>query len=68
MAAVMNGTLPLPDAFSSYLAEAQAKITELNTRTLLLLLVNVPVLAIVLNVVRQLVSAKAHRTREFRDS
>jgi hypothetical protein len=68
MSAVLNGSLPLPDAFSSYLAEAQAKVTELNTRTLILLLVNVPVLAIVLNVVRQLVSTRVNLSRELRSS
>ncbi|KAF9448648.1 lanosterol 14-alpha-demethylase [Macrolepiota fuliginosa MF-IS2] len=48
-----NGTIPFSDAWSGYLAHAQAQIGPVNTRLLLLLLVNVPILAILLNVVRQ---------------
>ncbi|KAJ2926833.1 hypothetical protein H1R20_g10257, partial [Candolleomyces eurysporus] len=50
-----NTSLPLSDAWSGYLAEAQAQITTLNTRAVLLLLVNIPVLAIAVNVLRQLI-------------
>ena len=56
-----NTSLPLSDAWSGYLAEAQAQITTLNTRAVLLLLVNIPVLAIAVNVLRQLVSGLTRR-------
>lgn len=55
MSVVANGTIPLSDVWSGYLAHAQAQLGGLNPRLVLLLLVNVPVLAIVLNVLRQLV-------------
>ena len=51
-----NSSLPISGVWSDYLAEAQAQVTALNTRAILLLLVNIPVLAIALNVIRQLVS------------
>ncbi|KAF5342001.1 hypothetical protein D9611_001447 [Ephemerocybe angulata] len=54
-AATLNGSLPLSDAWSGYLADAQAQITGLNARAVILLLVNIPVLAIFLNVVGQLI-------------
>lgn len=55
MSVVANGTIPLSDAWSGYLAHAQAQLSPLNTKLVLLFFVNVPILAIVLNVLRQLV-------------
>lgn len=50
----MNSTIPLtmPDAWSGYLAQAQEMA---STRGILLELINVPVLAVVVNVLWQLV-------------
>ncbi|KAF9071065.1 cytochrome P450 [Rhodocollybia butyracea] len=47
-----GGVLPIPDAWSGYLAQAQEMAT---TRVILFALVNIPLLAIVLNVLRQLI-------------
>lgn len=55
MSIVANGTVPLSDAWSGYLANAQAQLVATNTRAILLLLVNIPILAVVVNVMRQLV-------------
>ncbi|KAE9399093.1 lanosterol 14-alpha-demethylase [Gymnopus androsaceus JB14] len=51
----MNSTIPItvPDAWSGYLAQAQE--ISLTPTVILLALVNVPLLAIVLNVLRQLI-------------
>ncbi|KAF6764330.1 lanosterol 14-alpha-demethylase [Ephemerocybe angulata] len=49
----LNASLPL--AGSGYSAEAHAQISGMAARTVILLLVNIPVLAILLNVARQLV-------------
>ncbi|KAH6909179.1 lanosterol 14-alpha-demethylase [Coprinopsis sp. MPI-PUGE-AT-0042] len=52
----LNGTLPLSgDAWSGFLAQAKQQVSAVESRTLLLLLINAPVFAILLNVVRQLV-------------
>jgi sterol 14-demethylase len=56
MSIVVNDTAPFSDAWAGYLAHAQANLPPLNTRAILLLLVNAPLLAIVLNILRQLVS------------
>ncbi|KAF5329994.1 hypothetical protein D9611_010426 [Ephemerocybe angulata] len=49
----LNASLPL--AGSGYPAEAHAQISGMSARTVILLLINIPVLAILLNVARQLV-------------
>ncbi|KAF5382080.1 hypothetical protein D9615_004422 [Tricholomella constricta] len=54
-AAPLNGTLPFQDVWSAYLADAQAYIPQSNSRFALLLLVNVPVIAIVLNALWQVI-------------
>ncbi|KXN88639.1 Lanosterol 14-alpha demethylase [Leucoagaricus sp. SymC.cos] len=55
MSSVVNGTIPLSDAWAGYVSHAHAQLSPLNSRVIILLLVNVPVLAIVLNILRQLV-------------
>ncbi|KAG6841440.1 hypothetical protein C0991_011110 [Blastosporella zonata] len=50
-----NGTL---DAWSAYLADAQAYLPQSNSRLALLLFVNIPIIAIVLNVVWQLIGPR----------
>jgi hypothetical protein len=56
LAAQLNGTLPLSaDAWSGFLAQAKQHVSALDSRTFVLLLINAPVIAIVLNVLRQLV-------------
>lgn len=55
MSSIMNGTIPLSDAWSGYIAQAQTHLGTLNARVVLLFFINVPILAIVLNVLRQLV-------------
>lgn len=52
---VVNGSLPISDAWAGYLAHAQANLPD-KTRLIILLLINIPVIAIILNVIRQLVS------------
>jgi len=49
-----NGTVPLSDAWSGYLADAQSHLQN-NSRLILAVLVNIPIIAILLNVIRQLV-------------
>jgi sterol 14-demethylase len=55
-AAHLNGTLPFSDAWSDYLAQAQAYFPVSNLRLALVLLINTPVIVILLNVLQQLVS------------
>ncbi|KDR78832.1 hypothetical protein GALMADRAFT_244429 [Galerina marginata CBS 339.88] len=50
----LNGTFPVSDAWSGYLAHAQEHLQN-NTRLILILLINTPIIAIVLNIIRQLV-------------
>ncbi|KAF8907290.1 lanosterol 14-alpha-demethylase [Gymnopilus junonius] len=50
----VNGSLPVSDVWAGYLAHAQASLPD-NTRLIILLLINIPVIAIILNVIRQLV-------------
>ncbi|KAF9525625.1 lanosterol 14-alpha-demethylase [Crepidotus variabilis] len=52
--AQFNGTLPATDAWSGYLAQAQDHIQN-NQRLALLLLINSPIIAILLNAIRQLI-------------
>jgi sterol 14-demethylase len=47
-----NASLPFPDVWSTYLSDAQAYFP---TRIPFLLLVNIPLIAIILNVLWQLV-------------
>ncbi|TFK27786.1 lanosterol 14-alpha-demethylase [Coprinopsis marcescibilis] len=54
-AAQLNGTLPMSDAWAGYLAQAKEHVSSLDSRTIVLLLINAPVIAILLNVIRQLV-------------
>lgn len=48
-----NGTNPL---WSGYLADAQAYLPESNSRLALLILINTPIIAIILNALWQVVS------------
>ena len=58
MSSFVNGSLPVSDAWAGYLAHAQANLPD-KTRLIILLLVNIPVIAVILNVIRQLVSGGA---------
>jgi len=51
----LNGTVPVTDAWSGYLAHAQDHLRH-NSRLALILLINAPVIVVLLNVLRQLVS------------
>jgi len=53
--ASLNATVSVSDAWSGYLAHAQDHLRH-NSRIALILLINAPVLAVLLNVLRQLVS------------
>lgn len=50
----VNGTIPVVEGWSGYFTDAQEHLYN-NQRLALLLLVNTPLFAIVLNVIRQLV-------------
>ncbi|TFK33208.1 lanosterol 14-alpha-demethylase [Crucibulum laeve] len=50
-----SSSIPLPDGWSGYLAHAQEHWLPENSRTLLILLINAPVLAILLNALRQVI-------------
>ena len=51
----LNAPVPVSDAWSGYLAHAQDHLRH-NSRLALILLINAPVIAILLNVLRQVVS------------
>lgn len=55
-ASQLNGTFPFPvsDSWSGYLAEAKSHLNE-NSRLITIVLLNLPVIAIILNVLRQFV-------------
>jgi sterol 14-demethylase len=55
MSSATNGTTPILDTWSGYVAYAQAQLTPQNTRLALLSMVTIPVLAVVLNVLSQVV-------------
>lgn len=56
MSSATNGTSSLLDAWSGYVAYAQAQLTLQNTKLALLSMLTIPVLAVVLNVLSQVVS------------
>lgn len=51
----LNGSMPLSDHWSGYLAHAQAILPPLNSRFALIALLNVPLIVIILNALAQLV-------------
>jgi hypothetical protein len=51
----MNSSIPYIDVWSTYLPDAQAYFPQSNYRLTLLLLVNVPIVAVALNVLWQFV-------------
>lgn len=54
----LNATsVPLAEGWSGFLSQAQGHLPESNIRLILLTLVNIPVIAVVLNVLWQLVCA-----------
>ena len=55
-----NGTLSASDAWSGYLTHAQTQFSE-HSRLILILVINAPVVAIILNILRQLVKTFLHR-------
>ena len=59
-----NGTLPSSDVWSGYLTHAQTQFSE-HSRLILILLINAPVIAIILNVLGQLVNTFLHRFLNF---
>ena len=52
--------LPAHDAWSGYLAEAHKYLPDSTPRIALLALINIPIIVIVLNVLRQLVRLRVH--------
>lgn len=50
-----NGTLPSSNVWSGYLTHAQTQLSE-HSRLILILVINAPVIAIILNIVGQLVN------------
>ncbi|GLB40347.1 putative cytochrome P450 family protein [Lyophyllum shimeji] len=54
----LNGTLPFKDVWSAYFADANAYFPQSNSRLALILLVNAPVIAIVLNALWQVVAPR----------
>ncbi|RDB26125.1 Lanosterol 14-alpha demethylase [Hypsizygus marmoreus] len=54
-AAHLHSTFPFKDVWSTYLADAQTYFPVTNSRLALLLLVNIPIIAIILNVIWQLI-------------
>jgi hypothetical protein len=55
-----NGTLLSSDEWSGYLTHVQSQFSE-HSRLILILLINVPVIAIILNILEQLVNTFFHR-------
>ena len=55
-----NGTLPSSDQWSGYLTNVQAQFSE-HSRLILILLINAPVIAVILNILGQLVNTFFHR-------
>ena len=55
-----NGTLPSSDEWSGYLTHVQTQFSE-HSRLIIILLINVPVIAIILNILGQLVNNLFHR-------
>jgi len=56
MATSYNGSLPLAEMWAGYLAQAKSQLpTTLDTRMVLIAMTSLPVVAIVLNVLAQLV-------------
>lgn len=51
----LNGSMPLSDHWSGYLAHAQANLPPLNSRFALIAILNIPLLVIILNALAQLV-------------
>ncbi|KAF8071865.1 lanosterol 14-alpha-demethylase [Lyophyllum atratum] len=54
----LNGTLPFKDVWSAYLADAQTYFPQSNSRLALLLILNTPVIAILLNVLWQFIAPR----------
>ena len=51
----LNATLPQSDVWSGYLAHAQSQLSE-HSRLILILVINTPLIAIIINVLGQLVN------------
>ena len=51
----LNGSMPLSDHWSGYLAHAQANLPPLNSRFALIAILNIPLIVIILNALAQLV-------------
>jgi sterol 14-demethylase len=54
-ATYLNGTVPVSDAWSGYLVHAQEHLKQNSRLAIIAFLVNVPIFAIVLNVIQQVV-------------
>lgn len=55
----LNGSMPLSDHWSDYLAHAQANLPPLNSRFAIIAVLNIPLIVIILNALAQLIPRRA---------